>query len=82
MNEHLRRGLERQRRLEFYKAKFDEDRSITNEQLEAVLPAWKAECDRYIASIGLDEAAYVRSYEQTGLLADVDGAPLFSMQEG
>ena len=27
-------------------------------------------------------AAYVRSYEQTGLLADVDGAPLFSMQEG
>jgi len=29
-----------------------------------------------------ESAAYVRSYEQTGLLADVDGAPLFSMQEG
>lgn len=28
------------------------------------------------------EAAYVRSYVQPGLLADADGAPLFSMQEG
>lgn len=76
MNEHLRRGLERQHRLGFYKAKFDEDRSITNEQLEAVLPQWKAECDRYIARLELQE------YTQPGLLADVDGAGLFSMQEG
>jgi len=76
MNEHLRRGLERQHRLEFYKAKLDQDRSITDEQLTAVLPQWKAECDRHIARLEL------KDYAQPGLLADEDGGALFSMMEG
>jgi hypothetical protein len=48
MTEHQKRGLERQRRLEFYKAKLVEYGPIDADALTIVLPQWKAECDARI----------------------------------
>ncbi len=50
MTEHHKRGLERQRRLEFYKAKLTKYGPIDTDALAAILPQWKAECDAEIAA--------------------------------
>lgn len=59
MTQHHRTGLERQKRIEFYRAKFAEHKSITDAELEALLPQWKEECDAMIAAWEAEIAAAV-----------------------